>query len=80
MSGELKDPRKSLVKGTFLAILITLLIYLALAVKFTPEIIEKSLSDWERSESKALARYLSPLCIGMPMQIMTANVYLTIPD
>jgi len=33
MSGELKDPRKSLVKGTFYAIFITMFIYLALVIK-----------------------------------------------
>jgi amino acid transporter len=33
MSGELKDPRKSLVKGTFYAIFITLAVYLALVLK-----------------------------------------------
>ncbi|MBU3923496.1 MAG: amino acid permease, partial [Nanoarchaeota archaeon] len=33
MSGELKDPKKSLVKGTFLAILVTMIVYLALVVK-----------------------------------------------
>ena len=33
MSGELKNPRKSLVKGTFIAIGITLVVYLAIAVK-----------------------------------------------
>lgn len=33
MSGELKNPRKGLVKGTFIAIFITLAIYLAIAIK-----------------------------------------------
>jgi len=34
MSGELKNPRKSLVIGTFTSIIVTMLVYLALAVKF----------------------------------------------
>ncbi|MBU0466153.1 MAG: amino acid permease [Nanoarchaeota archaeon] len=34
MSGNLKDPKKSLVRGTFIAIIITMLVYIALAVKF----------------------------------------------
>jgi amino acid transporter len=33
MSGELKDPKKSLVKGTFFSILFTMVIYFALAIK-----------------------------------------------
>ncbi|MBR9706540.1 amino acid permease, partial [Candidatus Pacearchaeota archaeon] len=33
MSGDLKDPKKSLVRGTFLAIFITLGVYLALVIK-----------------------------------------------
>ncbi|MFA7708230.1 MAG: hypothetical protein WCX73_04740 [Candidatus Pacearchaeota archaeon] len=33
MSGELKNPRKSLVKGTFYAIFITMFIYIALVIK-----------------------------------------------
>jgi len=52
MSGELKDPRKSLVRGTFISIIVTLLVYLGLAVKLSfsatsnelltnPNIIEK---------------------------------------
>ncbi|MBN1157648.1 amino acid permease, partial [Candidatus Woesearchaeota archaeon] len=34
MSGELKNPRKSLVKGTFIAIIITMLIYIGMAFKY----------------------------------------------
>ena len=34
MSGELRDPKKSLVSGTFVSIIFTMLIYIALAVKF----------------------------------------------
>ncbi|MCB9359553.1 amino acid permease [Candidatus Woesearchaeota archaeon] len=34
MSGDLKDPRKSLVRGSFSAILITMFLYLAIAVKY----------------------------------------------
>jgi amino acid transporter len=34
MSGDLKTPRRSLVKGTFIAILVTMLIYIALVVKY----------------------------------------------
>ena len=35
MSGDLKDPRKSIVKGTFSAILVTMAVYLAVTVLFS---------------------------------------------
>ncbi|MEA2036673.1 MAG: hypothetical protein U9O94_04145 [Nanoarchaeota archaeon] len=35
MSGELKDPKKSLVRGTFFAIIFTMVVYIALSVKLS---------------------------------------------
>jgi amino acid transporter len=80
MSGELKDPRKSLVIGTFTAIFVTMFIYLFLVIKFfmaaTPDTL---ISDPFISQSIALVPSLVLLGIIMATSSSALSTLMTGP-